>query len=552
MYFDDILKQIGEFGLYQKKLYFVLCLQPVASGLLQLLSIFTLASPDHRCAIPGYDNDTFSPQDENHRELINSSIPESSKCFLQNTTIDIYGNISIVQYKCNSWVYDTTTFTSTLVTEFDLVCDNSVKKSNAVMLLFLGLLVGYGVMGNVADFIGRKPLMVVSNYLCCICSYLTVWSPNYIFLLAMRFCMGLGMAGQSLAIYIIGVELVGPSKRRFTGILSNFYWCFGMILMSVLGYFIRDWRYLRLAVSVYTTVLLTFVCLIPESPRWLLTRGYNAKAHALIQKAAEVNKVELDDETLKKLCVSDKVTKLRFWKIFTSKTLCVRTLVCYTCWFAASITYFGIILNLELLVGNIYLNLFVASILEVVCYLLVFLLLDRLGRKNLMCICMLMGVLSLTAAVFVIMYTPENLKWLMTVCALVGQFGVTCVFAILWLYTGELFPTELRNIGTGTSSAMARVASLAAPYFGLISSFLTGPMKETAPFILYAGVCLVALILAFCLLPDTSKKRLPETILDTIHFTEEKSIESFCSSSESGSGSGKELLPVKKNDNLII
>ncbi|XP_050390995.2 organic cation transporter protein [Patella vulgata] len=332
MMYDDLLKKIGEFGWYQKRIFAVTCMQPFTSGLLLLISIFTMATPSYRCSIPGYKNDTYHQQNHYHGYLINQSIPQSSSCLLRNTTVDKYGNMTSLEYKCRSWVYDTSIFTSTFVTEFDMVCDNAVLKSNAVMVLFLGLLFGYGLLGNVADLFGRKPLMVVSNYVFVICAYLMVWSPNYIVLLVLRFFLGLSVSGQALTCYIIGVELVGPSKRRYTGVISNLTWCLGLFMISLFGYLIRNWRYLHLTAAIFSTHLLFFFLIIPESPRWLLTKGYTVKARKIITKVAEVNKKIISETVIGTIKVPANITTAKFWKLCSTKKRCLRTFVIYFMW----------------------------------------------------------------------------------------------------------------------------------------------------------------------------------------------------------------------------
>ena len=51
-----------------------------------------------------------------------------------------------------------------------------------------------------------------------------------------------------------------------------------------------------------------------------------------------------------------------------------------------------------------------------------------------------------------------------------GKFGASGAFAIVYLYTAELFPTAIRSTATGLCSMMARIGGIAAPqvnsYFG--------------------------------------------------------------------------------------
>ena len=70
-----------------------------------------------RCALPGYDNDTYEVQSEAHQLLINRTIPTLSdgtydKCHLYSISGDVFSNFTNVP--CNAWVYDTFTFSSTL------------------------------------------------------------------------------------------------------------------------------------------------------------------------------------------------------------------------------------------------------------------------------------------------------------------------------------------------------------------------------------------------------------------------------------------------------
>lgn len=45
-----------------------------------------------------------------------------------------------------------------------------------------------------------------------------------------------------------------------------------------------------------------------------------------------------------------------------------------------------------------------------------------------------------------------------------GRFCISAVFIVCILHTAELFPTEIRNSSIGTSSTMAHIGSISAPY----------------------------------------------------------------------------------------
>ena len=47
-----------------------------------------------------------------------------------------------------------------------------------------------------------------------------------------------------------GMEGVGASRRTLAGICILFFWCLGAFYLCLFAYFIRDWRYLEIALSV--------------------------------------------------------------------------------------------------------------------------------------------------------------------------------------------------------------------------------------------------------------------------------------------------------------
>ena len=53
-----------------------------------------------------------------------------------------------------------------------------------------------------------------------------------------------------------------------------------------------------------------------------------------------------------------------------------------------------------------------------------------------------------------------------TLLALVGKFGASAAFGVIYLYTAEVFPTVMRNSGLGLCSICARFGAILSPYIG--------------------------------------------------------------------------------------
>ena len=62
--------------------------------------------------------------------------------------------------------------------------------------------------------------------------------------------------------------------------------------------------------------------------------------------------------------------------------------------------------------------------------------------------------------------SASSTRTLSVVLALVGKAGAAMAFTDIYIYTSELVPTEVRNIGIGTASFCARISGMAAPYVG--------------------------------------------------------------------------------------
>ena len=72
---------------------------------------------------------------------------------------------------------------------------------------------------------------------------------------------------------------------------------------------------------------------------------------------------------------------------------------------------------------------------------------------------------------FYFLYTAIN--WLTVALANIGKFGVSAAFAVIYVWSAELFPTMVRNSGMGSSSMMARVGGMVCPYIADLVSLPT-------------------------------------------------------------------------------
>ncbi|XP_060072919.1 organic cation transporter protein-like isoform X2 [Ylistrum balloti] len=534
MKLDEVLEKIGQFGRYQKIIFVLICIPGISCGIVMTSAVILLGVPNHRCSIPGYDNDTYSIQDPVHQEYVARYIPPSTdgtsllydKCHVysfnaSSTTFDNSSHpINATLVKCTSWVYDDSEFFETFVSKHDLVCDNHYKVSTAKTIFFGGVLVGALVFGSLSDGLGRKKTINVAMALLFSSSLGLAWAPNYIAYVILRFLAGMAFSGTFITAYVIGVEIVGPSKRKYTGIINEIFFAFGECCLAGIGYLVRDWHYVEIIIAAPMILYLVYWWIIPESPRWLINKGRFDEAEEILRKAAKFNKKDLPAKILDRDINEDKKTE-KIYKIFSSRVLLIRTMIILYNWMVVSMTYYGLTLNSGNLSGDVYLNFFFSGCVEFPAYIISIIFLDRLGRRTLHCIMMLAGGLACLSTIFTVLYGGEDLQTLTTILSLVGKLGSSAGFALIYIFSAELFPTVLRNAAIGIFSSGARVGGMIAPVIADSVTIIGGKMGQAVPLVIFGAASVLAGILTL-FLPETLNTRLPETIEDARLFGTEK------------------------------
>ena len=84
-------------------------------------------------------------------------------------------------------------------------------------------------------------------------------------------------------------EICGPKFRAPFGILTQFPFGIGASLLPLIAYFVRGWVPLQLAISIPCVALVSYYWFVPESPRWLVTKGRYKEALKILKKGAETN-----------------------------------------------------------------------------------------------------------------------------------------------------------------------------------------------------------------------------------------------------------------------
>ncbi|XP_035673682.1 organic cation transporter protein-like isoform X2 [Branchiostoma floridae] len=529
MDYETILKDyIGEFGRFQKITAFCMAVIATPMGFHSLAMAFLAAVPEHHCRL----NDVLLP-DENstfwaaYLRRMNGSAPleldangewKYSRCEQFNLTnaLSAATDNRTLQHCTDGWVYDRSHYGTSIVAEFDLVCDRAWMREIAHAIFMLGFSFGGIVSGVLSDRFGRRPTLLWCILLQLIFGVASAFSPNYVTFVFTRFFLGVLNVGIYFSAFVLGTEILDQSRRTMFGLSMALFLVLGYIGLGVAAYVIRDWWKLQLAISAPFVVFLSYYWLAPESPRWLMASGKVEETKTTIKRAARMNGVVIPDKvydlingniTSDQNTQSTEITGRRLYSILDlvrTPTMRKNTLITAFTWFAINAIYFGLSLGAPELPGDPYLNFILGSCSEIISILLAWSTMDRWGRKPPIIASLILAGVSCGATAAV----PKDLWQVSTGLAIVGRFGVSVTYSILPVYSAEVFPTVVRNMGIGTVSMIGRAGGILAPFVALLGKYWAPlPLLTFGVLSFLNGVAILAL-------PETLGVPLPNTLED--------------------------------------
>ncbi|CAN0878515.1 Monosaccharide-sensing protein 3 [Linum grandiflorum] len=144
--------------------------------------------------------------------------------------------------------------------------------------------------GPVADKYGRRPMLILSSLCYLIGSIVMLWSPNVHTLLAARLLDGFGI-GLAVTLVPLYISETAPSEIRGTlNTLPQFLGSGGMCLSYIMVFFMSlhdspNWRVMLGVLAIPSLLFLVIAVLfLPESPRWLVSKGKFHEAKLVLQR----------------------------------------------------------------------------------------------------------------------------------------------------------------------------------------------------------------------------------------------------------------------------
>ncbi|XP_033750131.1 organic cation transporter protein-like [Pecten maximus] len=522
--YETILHKIGSFGPFQRRVFILVSMFETPAAWAMLLPILLHATPDWEC--PDFqDNNTSST---------NLSYATNTSSFVGNKCLPDGSQCQGLQF--------TGPFTS-IVSEWQLVCDRTNLTKIITTIQMCGVLLGALITGQMADIFGRRKVLYVAYLMMLIVSFGSAFSPFWQVFAVLRF-LTCGLVGGVMVVnFVLPLEFVTPSWRTFCGCVG--FWAVGLMTLALWGFFIRDWRTLVIATSVTGLPMLLSWRFVPESPRWLISKGRLEEAKVLLTTMADYNNATLSDEDFEQLHTYTKkeqeslVEKKRYnyVDLFKTKTMVKNTLIVMFGWFVSSSVYYGLNFNTSNLAGNLYINTFIAGLVEIPALIYVILVNNRLGRRwTIASLMILAGVACFIIFIIDLTGHMESMEILVIVFAMVGKSGIAGGWAAVQVSSAENFPTIIRNIGIGACSMAARVGGIIAPQINQLNYY-----SKAMPFTVFGSLALLCGILVL-FLPETAGKPLSDNLISKQNSHNTKNAASL----ENGHTPGEEEVPLNQ------
>ncbi len=379
--------------------------------------------------------------------------------------------------------------------------------------LALGAILGCVVAGKISEKFGRKKGLLTAAAIFGLSSLAMASSTNTPLFIISRFFAGIGVGMASMLSPMYIAEIAPAAVRGRMVAINQLTIVIGILVTNLVNYSLRNsgvdaWRWMFGLGIVPSSLFFFGVLFIPESPRWLMSKGRTSDAESILQKIGGVNYTREIIASISKSLVNNKPTS--FKTVFEKDYL------------PAVIIGIGLAVFQQFCGINVVFN-YTASIFEsigaskddqllqtvfigavnLVVTILAMALVDKVGRKPLM----LIGSIGLSVLYILISQLigakSVYVSWFLL--AAIGLYG-TSLAPVTWVLISEIFPNKIRSAATTIA-----VLSLWLAYFILTFTFpiLYEQLKDKT-FYIYAVICAIGFVFVKLKVKETKGASLEE------------------------------------------
>ncbi|HZP86494.1 MAG TPA: MFS transporter [Burkholderiales bacterium] len=380
---------------------------------------------------------------------------------------------------------------------------------------YIGQLFGAVIFGSLAEKFGRLKILMITIVLFVSMDIACLFAWSGFAMMAFRFLQGVGTGGEVPIASAYINEFIGAEKRGRFFLLYEVIFPVGLMFAGIAGFFlvpIYGWKAMFVVGLIPSILTIPLRYLMPESPRWLASKGRIAEANKVV-------KLLEDDATRRGLTLRAPVLRpldakaavRSDWRELFKGIYLKRTLTIWGLWVCVYSINNGLITWLPTLYRQVFhLPLqtslaygWITSAVGVIASIICALMIDKVGRKPWYSAAFLLAVIPLVALTSLGATSAVQVLVLATIAYAILQ---TISFS-LYLYSAELYPTRLRCVGTGLGSAWLRAGSAAGP---MLVGFTVGDFGIRYVFSAFAAVALIGGIVTVLCAIETKGRVLEE------------------------------------------
>jgi sugar porter (SP) family MFS transporter len=380
---------------------------------------------------------------------------------------------------------------------------NAFTEGFIVSSLLLGAMVGAAVSGALSDRLGRRTIILVAAAIFAVGAIGAGLSPNVETLIFFRFLLGLGV-GSASALVPSYISESAPTDVR--GSLSSLFQL-AITIGILVAYLVNaafasagDWRWPLGLAFVPALILLIGMYFLPETPRWLVSKDRDEEARRVLSRTRTEEEVERE------------LNEIRHAEEEEGEQAGYRELLAP--WVRPMLVVGIGLAVFQQFVGINTVIYYAPTIINVLMTIVAILVIDRIGRKPLLLIGLagMFVSLGIIGAAFLFSGLSGIISWV-TLAGLmlyIASFAVS-FGPILWVMLPEIFPLKARGTGTGVSALSNWGAN-----FIVAQSFLplVALIGRPAVFWILAGICIVAALFIYFLVPETRGRSLEQIEMD--------------------------------------
>ncbi|MFF3706338.1 MFS transporter [Streptomyces phaeochromogenes] len=378
--------------------------------------------------------------------------------------------------------------------------------------VLVGVFIGGAVFGPITDRVGRHLMYVLNLATFVVFSALQFFVTEAWQLLVLRLLIGIAIGADYPIASALTTELV-PRRMRgpaLSGLVLAWWVGYGVsywVGWALTGLGDDSWRWMLASGTVPALIFLFMRAGIPESPRWLASRGRMDEAKAVVRKhlGQEVSDEELLAEGRQEQRGGSGLGNLV--EIF-KRGYTVPVVFCSVFWICQVAPAFAVrSFQPQMLsafgVGSTYGASALITTIAVAGIGLGLVVVNRIGRRSLL----ISSFVCINVSLIALAVLP--LHWAFVVVALFAafQFFEAAGSGLQFVYPSELFPTDLRATGVGIATAMSRVGSASSTFLLPIAAEDLGVRGTLG---IAVAITLVGLVVSYFLAPETKDLGLTE------------------------------------------